>query len=277
MKYLVTGANGYIGCGVVNRLLDKGCQVVVSDVDLEGVDERAERISGNIFEIENPYEYYNMPDVLVHLAWRDGFKHNSENHLLDLPLHYKFIQKLIDAGIKRVCIMGSMHEVGFYEGSIDEKTACNPMSLYGISKNALRNAVELYAKEHAVDFLWFRGFYIVGDSERGSSIFSKIVAAEKKRQDFFPFTTGKNQYDFLPYQVFCEQVVAAAMQNRVKGIINCCSGYPQRLSERVEAFIKEHGYSIKLQYGVFPERPYDSKAVWGNDSKIMEIMESAQE
>ena len=32
--------------------------------------------------------------------------------------------------------------------------------------------------------------------------------------------------------------------------------------------LKENGYRIKLQYGAFPDRPYDSKAIWGNDTKI---------
>lgn len=32
-------------------------------------------------------------------------------------------------------------------------------------------------------------------------------------------------------------------------------------------------YNIKLKYGAFPDRPYDSKAIWGNDTKIKSIME----
>ena len=47
-----------------------------------------------------------------------------------------FIYKMIKGGIKQVAVMGSMHEVGFFEGSINENTPCNPQSLYGISKNA---------------------------------------------------------------------------------------------------------------------------------------------
>lgn len=35
------------------------------------------------------------------------------------------------------------------------------------------------------------------------------------------------------------------------------------MADRVERFIKENQYNIKLQYGAFPDRPYDSKAVWG--------------
>ena len=47
---------------------------------------------------------------------------------------------------------------------------------------------------------------------------------------------------------------------------------PEKLADRVERFIQENGYDIKLQYGAFPDRPYDSKAVWGDSNKIQQIM-----
>ncbi|MFR3431567.1 MAG: hypothetical protein ACLTTH_16475 [Holdemanella porci] len=34
---------------------------------------------------DNPYEYFENPDVLLHLAWRDGFVHTSPFHIQDLP------------------------------------------------------------------------------------------------------------------------------------------------------------------------------------------------
>jgi len=55
-------------------------------------------------------------------------------------------------------------------------------------------------------------------------------------------------------------------------IINICSGCPEKLADRAERFIKDNGYKIKLQYGAFPDRPYDSKAVWGDGAKIQTIM-----
>lgn len=51
------------------------------------------------------------------------------------------------------------------------------------------------------------------------------------------------------------------IQSQEQGIINICSGRPKKLADRVERFIKENNYDIKLQYGVFPDRPYDSKAI----------------
>ena len=40
MKILVTGANGYLGTGIVRELLNKGHQVISSDISLAHVDER---------------------------------------------------------------------------------------------------------------------------------------------------------------------------------------------------------------------------------------------
>ena len=257
--------------------MQRGVDVIASDISIDNIKDDICKISGNIFELEDPYTYLHEPDILVHLAWRDGFKHNADSHMIDLPKHYLFLKKMMDSGVKKVCVMGSMHEVGFYEGSINENTPCNPMSLYGIAKNALRNAVSLYAEERKIDFMWLRGYYIVGHAEYGSSIFSKIVQAVREGKKEFPFTTGQNQYDFLKYEDFCKQVVSAALQDDIKGIINCCSGYPQKLADAVEDFIKEKKYPIKLKYGVYPERAYDSKAVWGDAKMINEIMAKEEE
>ena len=131
MKTLVTGANGYLGQGIVKVLLDRGVDVVAADFATQHIDDRAQRMACNLFEIENPYEYFGRPDVLLHLAWRDGFKHYSDAHIEDLPKHYHFIKTFVESGCKHIAAMGSMHEVGFFEGSINENTPCHPTTPYG--------------------------------------------------------------------------------------------------------------------------------------------------
>lgn len=273
MKILVTGANGYLGQGIVKAILERGHDVIAVDYSTKYVDSRATKIECDLFSIENPYEYFKKPDVLLHLAWKDGFIHYSDAHIMELPNHYLFIQRMAKSGIKTIAVMGSMHEIGFYEGSIDEKTPCNPESFYGIAKNTLREVTNLYCKQNGKNYQWLRGYYIVGNSEFGSSIFSKITAAEKEGKEIFPFTEGLNQFDFIDYEDFCSEVACAVTQNKINGIINICSGRPEKLADRVERFIKDNEYHIKLEYGAFPDRPYDSKAVWGNSDKIEKICE----
>ena len=275
MKILVTGANGYLGQGIVKELLDLKHEVVAVDFKTDHIDDRAEKADCDLFSIDDPYSYFGHPDCLLHLAWRDGFVHYSLNHINDLPHHYLFLKRMVDSKIHKIAVMGSMHEVGFFEGSINENTPCHPMSLYGISKNALRNCVEMLC--HNSDTIWqcTRGYYIVGNSQYGSSIFSKITASAAEGKTEFPFTMGLNQFDFIDYDVFCRQVAAAVSQDEVNGIIEICSGRPEKLADRVERFIRDNGCNIKLQYGAFPDRPYDSKAVWGDSTKIDKIMNRA--
>ena len=277
MNILVTGAMGYLGRGIISNLLNLGHEVI--GVDFAPQDScKAQRYtyySSDLFQIENPYEFFGKPDVLLHLAWRNGFVHNSSSHIEDLEAHILFLQRMFDSNIKRIAVMGTMHEVGFYEGSIDDNTPCHPETFYGIAKNALRETVISFAKKYEKKYQWLRAYYIVSNSTNGSSIFSKIAKAAEEGKSEFPFTTGKNQYDFLDYDDFCGKVALTVSQDTITGIINISSGYPEKLADRVERFIRENHYDIQLQYGTFPDRPYDSVAIWGNNRKIMNIVKSA--
>lgn len=273
MKILVTGANGYLGTGVVKQLCSDGVNVVAAcHSRIDNVDKRALIKQCNIFCLDDPYTFFEKPDVLLHLAWRNGFAHNAPTHIQDLPNHCTFIKKMIDGGCKQISIIGTMHEIGLFEGSVDEDTPTAPGNLYGVSKDALRRITRLFCEETNIVYQWLRGYYIVDNSGRGESIFSKITAAEKANRELFPFTMGCNKNDFIDYNSFCLRVATAVEQNSINGVINICSGQPETFADRVERFIKENGYKIKLDYGKFQNRPYDSKAIWGDDTKIRKIM-----
>ena len=275
---LVTGANGYIGRHVVQYLLKKhnDCNIIVSDVNL--TDMSGENITVCDVPIFNEepdiFEKTGKPDILIHLAWRNGFQHDDDSHLSDLYYHFRFIKNMIEGGLKSLTVMGSMHEVGYWEGAIDENTPCNPSSLYGIAKLALRNSIScLCRKRPDVSFKWTRAYYITGDDKNNHSIFAKILGWEAEGKPSFPFNSGKNLYDFIDVDALAEQICESALQTQVNGIVECCSGVPVSLADRVENFIKENGLLIRPEYGAFPDREYDSPGEWGNTEKIRRICE----
>ena len=60
------------------------------------------------------YRKLGSPDICIHLAWRDGFRHNSPAHMKDLSSHVTFLNTLIDGGLKDLSVMGTMHEAVSY-------------------------------------------------------------------------------------------------------------------------------------------------------------------
>lgn len=63
------------------------------------------------------------------------------------------------------------------------------------------------------------------------------------------------------YQIFGERL-------QIKGKWNVDYAY----AERVEPFFKEYNLDIKLEYGKFPDRTYDSPCEYGDNTKIQIII-----
>lgn len=275
MKIAVTGANGYIGYHVVKELLDRGHTVVAVDFTHHRVDERARMVKANV--LDEPRDYFNewgRPDGVIHLAVRNITVHGAVSHIEDLPKHFMFIKTLADSGLKQVVVSGSMHDMGYVEGMITQDTPANPKNFYGISKNALQEYLQAYLKDKPVCFQWVRFFYTYGDdAQSAGSLFSKILELEHKGEVSFPFTDGKNQYDYIHIDDLAKQVTAVLEQREVAGVINCCSGKPQSMKERVEEFLAENKLKIKPDFGKFPSRPYDSPVVYGDATQINDILQ----
>lgn len=273
---VVTGAAGYVGRHVVRAVADLGFMPVAVVRPGRGgdLDERARIVEADVlapgFDLATAVN--DDTASFIHLAWQDGFVHNAPSHLTHLSAHFSLLNAVADAGVPRIAALGTMHEVGYWSGAITAETPTNPRSLYGIAKDALRRSTQISLAGRA-ELAWLRCYYIYGDDRRNNSIFARLLEAVDEGKSTMPFTTGANKYDFIHVAQLADQIAVAAVAPGVTGVINCCTGTPVSLADRVEAFIADNELPIALEYGAFPDRPYDSPAVWGDATRIRQIMD----
>lgn len=272
---LVTGAGGYLGRHVVTALADRGHRVLaaVRPGSTADLDARADVVEADVLDPGLDLAVFgaDLPGTVIHLAWQDGFTHNAPSHMLNLSAHYRFLDGLVAAGVGRLAVLGTMHEVGYWEGAITADTPTKPLSLYGIAKDALRSAAFTSWAEKT-ELQWLRCYYILGDDHRNRSVFTRILEAAERGEREFPFTSGKNRYDFIDVAELGRQIAVVVGAPDVSGIINCCTGEPRSLREQAEWFIADRGLDIELKLGAFPDRPYDSPGTWGDATQIRELM-----
>lgn len=257
MKILVTGADGYIGTHVVKHLLDKGHYVIACDKHNNNIDNRANFVQYDIFQYDiltntndNLYEFFEKPDVCLHLAHHNTYDHNNENHIKEIDKHFIFLTKLIEQGVKHIVCAGTIHEIGICNGKIDEYIKCEPINLYGIAKNKLKNKLLDYQNKHDFTFKWIRFFYVCGDDIHSHSIFTKLL---NSNNESIPFISGEQCYDYIDVDVLSCYVEKIITQTKINGIINCCSGKPKSIKSKVEEFLVEHNLNVTLRYGEYKQ------------------------
>lgn len=277
-KVLITGGNGYIGSHLVKVLCDDYCdayEVTATDLNDNYIDNRAKHVICDIMKDAysgNLYDKMNNPDICIYLAWQDGFNHNADSHMENLHLHFQFIKNLVDSGVKHLVVAGSFREYGRFAGMASEDIDEPAENFYVLAKKTLRRAIEIYIQDKDVCFQWIRPFTVYGDDQLNNSIMSKILMWEKEGKESFPFTEGNEEYDYIEVDELAHQIVAIASQTDIQGAINCCSGKPTKLKDKILEFIENNDLKIKPDFGKFKSRSYDSAVIYGNREKLNKIL-----
>jgi dTDP-6-deoxy-L-talose 4-dehydrogenase (NAD+) len=82
---------------------------------------------------------------------------------------------------------------------------------------------------------------------------------------------GEQLRDYLPVEVVAENIVKIALQNKIQGIINNCSGQPISIRRLVEEYLQKTGAKIDLNLGYYPYPTYEPHAFWGCTKKLERI------
>ena len=277
---LVTGATGFVGRHVVERLLaTDGVRIVATtrteprpgETDWSSVQFVPFDIATDAAD-QDLFAYFGRPDALIHLAWPGLPDYKSPKHVDTYWLQqYQFLTNLLANGLTDLTVTGTCLEYGLQSGCLTEELPTQPTTAYGLGKDTLRKALDLFLTHRNVSFKWLRLFYMFGVGQNPKSLLSQLEMAARRGDTVFNMSGGEQLRDYLPVTDVANYIVKATLQQRVTGVINCCSGRHVSVRSFVERFMQEHNLRLKLNLGHYPYPDYEPLAFWGNNQKLLTI------
>jgi nucleoside-diphosphate-sugar epimerase len=231
-RVVLTGATGFVGCSVLNALLEAGDEVCAvarrRGPDRVGVKWcEADLLAG--CELVEACQ----PEILLHLAWygEHGKFWSSVENVPWVEASLALLRAFADAGGRRAVVAGTCAEYqwGGEQDMNEHDSPLVPLTLYGVCKDALRRVASAYASESALELAWGRLFFLYGPREQPARLVPGVIRALLAGERVAT-TAGTQIRDFMHVQDVAAALVAL-VHSDVTGPVNIASGRPTSVAE----------------------------------------------
>jgi len=278
-KVLVTGAEGFIGSHLVERLLRAGakvkCFALYNFTNSWGwIDTfskknlgRIEIVSGDIRDYASVYDAMKGVDIVFHLA-----------ALIGIPFSYKVQEAYVDTNIKGTLnilqaakklktskiIHTSTSEVYGTAQSIpiDENHPINPQSPYAATKASADYIALSFHKSFNLPVTVLRPFNTFGPRQSARAVIPTIITQVLSKQSNIRLGNIKTTRDFNYVADTVEAFLKIADTDNTEGdVYNVGSGREASMKELIDIISKVSGKKIKIVQESSRKRPAKSEVM----------------
>jgi UDP-glucose 4-epimerase len=224
MKCFVTGAAGFIGSSLVDRLLAEGHQV--TGLDNFSTGQRAflkdalahpnfKLIECDLFDLESIKPYFAGGDIVFHLAANADVRFGTEHPRRDLEQNtivtYNILEAMRANGIKRIAFSstGSVYGEAKVIPTPEEAPFPIQTSLYGASKSAGEGLIAAYCEGFGFTGYIFRFVSILGERYTHGHVFDFYKQLQTDPQNLRVLGDGKQRKSYLYIQDCIDAILLA--------------------------------------------------------------------
>jgi len=246
MRVVVTGAAGFIGSHLCERLLADGREVTGVDAFTRFYSREVKE--GNLAGLRGaPGFRFSERNLLgadvaadlrgaaavCHLAGRPGVRGGTPAvfEAGNVQTTEAVLRAAAATGVRRVVLGSSSSVYGPVPGPVDEDAPARPLSPYGRSKLRAELMATRLAAKLGLELVILRYFTVYGPRQRPDMAFSRFIAAAVSGGSMPLLGDGAQRRDFTYVADACEATARAVEAGRPGAIYNVSGGRPASLSE----------------------------------------------
>ena len=298
---LVTGAAGFIGANLVQRLLKEGGVEIIGldnlndyydpslkEYRLGEIEKEADGnwtfVKGDIADralVDSLFEKYRF-DIVVNLAAQAGVRYSIDNpdvyiesnilgfyNILEACRHYP-VEHLVYASSSSV--YGGNTKIPFaVEDRVD-----NPVSLYAATKKSNELFAHCYSHLYGIPTTGLRFFTVYGPAGRPDMAYFGFTDKLLRGETIRIFNFGNCRRDFTYVDDIVEGIVRVMAKPAPYAIYNIGGGQPENLldfvrilqEELVAAGVLPHDYDFEAHKQLVPMQPGDVPVTFADSSAL---------
>lgn len=245
MRYVVTGAAGFIGSHLAEALLRDGHDVLGIDSFNDYYDPALKEENARNLDVaradlaeDTLDELLEGADGVFHLAGQPGVRASFGSGFADyLSRNVLASQRVFEAAAVRglrVVFASSSSVYGDAERyPTPEDTELHPISPYGITKAACEHLVRAYAQRDRLDAVVLRYFNVYGPRQRPDTAFARIVEALVEGSTFELYGDGSISRGFTYVADVVAATLAAMERGRRGAVYNVGGGSETTMRETI--------------------------------------------
>ena len=291
MKILVTGAAGFIGSHLCEKLLiDSSHEVIGIDAFIGPTPEKIKQmnlvnlsnhprftlIRGDLMTV-NLDELLKGIDIIYHLAaipgvrtsWGKEFGPYVTNNI---SVTQRLLEAVKDKDIQKFIYASTSSVYGNTDGKVTENANMSPLSPYGITKLTAEQLCKVYHKNFHIPIVTVRFFTVYGPRQRPDMAFHRFISQILKEEPITIFGNGTQSRDFTYIKDCIEGTTAILHKDNCIGqTINIGGKERATVNEVISILEVLTGKKARMNY--LPKIIGESEHTWADISNANKLLD----